>query len=45
MSRPQILIFNIETQEEIVREMNDAEYEQYLVDVAAFVTPTPPLEG
>jgi hypothetical protein len=32
MTRPNICIFNVETQEEIIREMNDEEYAQYLVD-------------
>jgi len=32
--KPLISIFNVETQEEIQREMNDEEYAQYLVDKA-----------
>jgi hypothetical protein len=34
MTRPKVCIFNVETQEEIVREMNDVEYEQHLIDKA-----------
>jgi hypothetical protein len=33
MTRPLVGIFNCETQEQIVREMNDEEYAQYLIDV------------
>lgn len=33
MSRLTITEFNVETQEETVREMNDAEYAQHLVDI------------
>ena len=32
MSRPLISILDIETQELVVREMNDEEYAQYLID-------------
>ena len=35
MTRPMISIVNVETQEEITREMNDAEYAQYLIDTKA----------
>jgi hypothetical protein len=35
MTRPSIQIINTQTQEEVIREMNDAEYEQYLIDAAA----------
>ena len=35
MGKPMIAFFNVETQEEIIREMNDAEYEQMLIDKAA----------
>jgi hypothetical protein len=35
MTRPLVQIINIQTQEEVIREMNDAEYEQHLIDVAA----------
>lgn len=38
MSRPTIYIFDCETQEGITREMNDAEYSQHLIDVAAAET-------
>ena len=34
MTKPMIRIHNIETDEVIDREMNDAEYQQYLKDVA-----------
>jgi hypothetical protein len=34
MTRPIISILDTETQELIVREMNDAEYAQHLIDVA-----------
>lgn len=34
MTRPLTTIFNVETQEQITREMNDEEYAQYLIDVA-----------
>jgi hypothetical protein len=33
MTRPLVGIFNVETQEQIVREMNDEEYAQHLIDV------------
>lgn len=33
MTRPMILEFNAETKEEIIREMNDAEYAQRLIDI------------
>ena len=33
MSRPMISIFDVETQEEVLREMNDGEYEQHLLDL------------
>jgi transposase len=36
MSRPTVYIFSVETQEEIIREMNDEEYAQHLVDKAAW---------
>jgi hypothetical protein len=36
MTRPLISILNVETQEQANREMNDAEYEQHLVDKARF---------
>ena len=36
MTRPTVSILNVETQELTVREMNDAEYEQMLVDKAAW---------
>jgi hypothetical protein len=36
MTRPIISEFNITTQEETLREMNDAEYAQHLIDVASF---------
>ena len=32
MTRPKISIFNAEIQEGITREMNDEEYDQYLID-------------
>jgi hypothetical protein len=34
MTRPLIGIFDVETQEQINREMNDEEYAQYLIDFA-----------
>ena len=34
MTRPMIHIFDMATQEEVLREMNDAEYAQHLVDKA-----------
>jgi len=34
--KPLISVFNIETQEEVIREMNDEEYAQHLVDKAAW---------
>jgi hypothetical protein len=34
MSRPNVYIFDCETQEGITREMNDEEYAQHLIDVA-----------
>jgi|LakMenEpi03Aug12_release.lakeMendotaPanAssembly.Ray.scaffolds.fasta_scaffold1914464_2 hypothetical protein len=33
MTRPNVVIINCQTQEEIVREMNDEEYAQYLLDL------------
>ena len=36
MTRPIIAILDAETQIQVNREMNDAEYEQYLVDKARF---------
>lgn len=36
MTRPLIGIFDASTQEQVNREMNDAEYEQYLIDKARF---------
>lgn len=38
MNKPIVNEFNVETQEEIVREMNDEEYAQYLIEFP--VTPT-----
>jgi hypothetical protein len=35
MTKPNILILNCKTGEEIVREMNDLEYAQYLADQEA----------
>lgn len=35
MTRPNVHIFDVTTQEEIIREMNDAEYAQYLIDIEA----------
>ena len=34
MTRPMVQDFNVQTQELTVREMNDAEYAQHLIDVA-----------
>jgi hypothetical protein len=34
MTRPNVQEFNVTTQEEIIREMNDEEYAQYLIDTA-----------
>jgi len=31
MTKPLIAVFNCETQEEIIREMNDEEYAEYLI--------------
>jgi hypothetical protein len=36
MTRPNVQEINVTTQEEIIREMNDAEYEQHLIDKAAW---------
>jgi len=33
MTRPNVVIINCQTQEEIVREMNDEEYAQHLLDL------------
>jgi hypothetical protein len=33
--RPTTVFIDVETQEQIVREMNDEEYSQYLIDVAS----------
>lgn len=35
MTRPNVHEFNVATQEETIREMNDAEYAQYLIDIKA----------
>jgi hypothetical protein len=35
MTKPNVGIFNCQTQEEIIREMNDDEYAQHLIDAAA----------
>lgn len=35
MNRPIVYIFDVTTQEEIIREMNDEEYAQHLLDVQA----------
>jgi len=35
MTRPNVHEFNVATQEEVIREMNDAEYAQYLIDLEA----------
>jgi hypothetical protein len=40
MSRPNVYIFDCETQESITREMNDEEYAQYLIDIASVEEPT-----
>lgn len=34
MTKPLVYEFNVTTQEELTREMTDAEYEQHLLDVA-----------
>jgi hypothetical protein len=34
MTRPIVYLSNLETNEEIIREMNDAEYAQHLIDKA-----------
>lgn len=34
MIRPKVGFFDVVTQTESIREMNDAEYEQYLIDVS-----------
>jgi hypothetical protein len=34
MTRPLIGIFDVATKEQIIREMNDEEYAQHLIDVA-----------
>jgi DNA-directed RNA polymerase subunit L len=36
MSRPNVYIFDVETQIEIIREMNDAEFAQYEIDKSQF---------
>jgi hypothetical protein len=36
MTRPLIGFFNVETQEEVIREMNDTEFAQYEIDNAAY---------
>ena len=36
MTKPLVGIFNVITKEEIIREMNDEEYAQYLIDKAAY---------
>ena len=33
MTRPMVSIFDVTTQELVVREMNDAEFAQHLIDV------------
>ncbi len=33
MTRPNVQEINVTTQEEIIREMNDAEYAQHLIDL------------
>lgn len=35
--KPTITFFNVVTQEEITREMNDEEYSQYLIDQEQFL--------
>lgn len=35
MTRPNVHEFNVTTQEEVIREMNDDEYAQYLLDQEA----------
>lgn len=35
MIKPKIAIFDVETQKQTIREMNDSEYAQYLIDIAA----------
>lgn len=42
--KPQIAEINCSTGETTIREMNDEEYNQHLLDVEE-VTPTPTLEG
>jgi len=34
MNKPKIAVIDVQTQEEVIREMNNAEYEQYLIDSA-----------
>ena len=34
MTRPNVMEVKVDTGESIIREMNDAEYEQYLLDIA-----------
>lgn len=36
MTKPNIAIFDVETQTQTIREMNDEEYAQHLIDVAAW---------
>lgn len=36
MTKPNVTITDCQTQEIIIREMNDEEYAQYLIDVAAW---------
>jgi len=44
MTKPMIGILDVSTGEEIIREMNDEEYANYLL-LAANEEPTPALEG
>lgn len=34
MTKPIVIEYNVETKEEVIREMNDTEYAQYLIHIA-----------
>jgi len=44
MSRPTISIYDATTQEEVIREMNDSEFAQYQIDIAAWEAEQEPTE-
>ena len=45
MNRPLIGEFNCETQKQTIREMNDEEYTQYLIDQENIKSNKPAIEG